>query len=161
MSRFQDTKRPKLSGKGLRIGIVTSRFNFNISERLLEGAEKTLREKGVDPKNITSIRIPGAFEIPIMLQRLARRKGRHKMDGLIALGTVIRGETPHFDYVAGEAARGVMTVSIEEGIPIAFGVLTTNNERQALDRAGGRFGNKGEEAALVVLEMARRIKDKV
>jgi len=145
-----------LSAKGLRIGIVVSRFNSNITKKLLAGAERTLIGKGADLKNIRKFWVPGAFEIPVMLQRLARTE---KFDGLIALGAVIRGETPHFDFVARETSRGVMEVALREGIPIAFGVLTTDNVKHALDRAGGRHGNKGEEAALVVIEMARLIKD--
>lgn len=146
-----------LSAKGLRIGIVVSRFNSDITKKLLAGAERTLLGKGV--KNIRKVWVPGAFEIPVMLQRLAQIKRGKKFDGLIALGAVIRGETPHFDFVARETSRGVMDVALREGIPIAFGVLTTDNVKQALDRAGGRHGNKGEEAALVVIEMARLIKD--
>lgn len=141
-----------ISGKGLRIGIVASRFNSGITKKLLRGAEKTLRQKGVAAKDIRVVWVPGAFEIPIALQRLARSRRHH---ALIALGAVIRGETPHFDYVAGEAAHGIMQVSLREGISVAFGLLTTQNVKQALDRAGGRHGNKGEEAALVAIEMAR------
>lgn len=140
-----------LSGKNLRIAIVVSRFNEEITKRLLAGAERTLVERGVLRKDTNTVWVPGTFEIPVVLQKLARQK---KFDALIALGAVIRGETPHFEYVAGEAARGIMQVSLQEGIPIAFGVLTTNTVRQALDRAGGRHGNKGEEAALVAIEMA-------
>jgi 6,7-dimethyl-8-ribityllumazine synthase len=145
-----------ISGRGLRIGIVVSRFNLPVTKKLLEGTERILLKKGVDRKNIRTVWVPGAFEIPVMLQRLARTK---KFDSLIALGAVIRGQTPHFDYVAGEAARGVMEVSLKERIPIAFGILTTDNVKQALDRIGGRHGNKGKEAALVAIEMARLIKD--
>lgn len=143
-----------LSGKGLRVGIVVSRFNREITKRLLEGAERTLHESGV--RTVRTVWVPGAFEIPIVLRRLAR-SGR--FDALIALGAVVRGGTPHFDYVAGEAARGIMEVSLREEIPVAMGVLTTNNLRQAVDRAGGRCGNKGKEAALVAIEMARLIKN--
>lgn len=141
-----------VSGKGLRIGIVAGRFNSDITKKLLRGAEKTLRQKGVVARDIRVVWVPGAFEIPIALQRLARSRRYH---ALIALGAVIRGETPHFDYVAGEAARGIMEVSLREGISVAFGLLTTQNVKQALDRAGGRRGNKGEEAALVAMEMAK------
>lgn len=143
-----------ISGKGLRIGIVASRFNSEITKKLLRGAEKTLRQKGVAAKDIRVVWVPGAFEIPIALQRLARSRRHH---ALIALGAVIRGETPHFHYVACEAARGIMEVSLREGISVAFGLLTTQNVKQALDRAGGRHGNKGEEAALVAIEMARMV----
>lgn len=160
MSRFRDTKRPVLSGKGLRIGIVAGRFNLSITNRLWKGAVETLKKNGVAERNIRTYWVPGAFEIPSLLQRLARRKTRGRFGALIALGAIVRGETPHFEYVAGEAARGVMSVSLKEGIPIAFGILTTNNERQARDRAGGRYGNKGEESALVAVEMAGLFKEK-
>ncbi|MBI3540929.1 MAG: 6,7-dimethyl-8-ribityllumazine synthase [Deltaproteobacteria bacterium] len=145
------------AGKGLRVGIVVSRFNADITDRLREGAVRTLLDKGLLEKDIQVVSVPGAFEIPLTLQRLARTK---KFHGLIALGVVIRGETPHFDYVAGECSRGVMQVSLSEGIPIGFGVLTTNDVEQAMERAGGRHasgrhGNKGEEAALVVIEMVK------
>jgi 6,7-dimethyl-8-ribityllumazine synthase len=143
-----------LSGKGLKIGIVAGRFNYDITAKLLEGAEKTLRDKGAAS---VAVWVPGAFEIPLLLQKMAKSR---KFDGLIALGAVVRGETPHFDYVAGEAARGVMRVSLDEKIPIAFGVLTTNNLAQALDRVGGRHGHKGEEAALTVIEMIGLLQEK-
>lgn len=142
-----------VSGRGLRIGIVVGRFNEEITHQLLEGAVTTLKKKGV--KDIHTVWVPGAFEIPLMLQNLARTE---KFDSLIALGAVIRGETPHFDYVCQESSRGVMDVSLKEGIPIAFGVLTTDNLEQAVDRVGGRHGNKGSEAALVAIEMARSMK---
>lgn len=142
-----------VSGKGLRIGIVVSRFNLPVTKKLLDGAERVLRKAGV--REVKVLWVPGAFEIPIVLSRMARSK---KFDGLIALGAVVRGGTPHFDYVAGETARGVMEVSLKEGVPVAFGVLTTDTMRQAIDRAGGRHGNKGEEAALVAIEMARLVK---
>jgi len=133
-----------------------SRFNSAITQKLLKGAEKTLFEKGVEQKNVRTVWVPGAFEIPLVLRKLAKGK---RFDALIALGAVIRGETPHFDYVCQGAAYGVMKVSVEEQVPVAFGILTTNNIRQALDRTGGRHGNKGSEAALVAIEMARLMKD--
>ncbi len=142
-----------VSGKGLRIGVVVGRFNRPITKRLLDGAERILWKKGV--ASVQTIWVPGAFEIPLALQKMARSKRFH---ALIALGAVIRGGTPHFDYVAGEAARGIMDVSLQESIPVAFGVLTTDSMKQALERAGGRKGNKGEEAALVAIEMAKLIK---
>lgn len=140
-------------GKGLRIGIVVSRFNEHLTVKLLEGAEKTLRDHKV--RKIETVWVPGAFEIPLILQYLAQKK---KFHALIAIGAVVRGETPHFDYVAGECSRGVMEVMLREKIPIAFGVLTTDTEEQALERIGGRQGHKGEEAALVAIEMAGLIR---
>ena len=144
-----------VTGKGLRIGIVVSRFNYGITGRLLAGAGKTLREKGVVTGGIRTVWVPGAFEIPLALQALA---GTKRFDALIALGAVIRGDTPHFDYVAKGATDGVLRVSLDCGIPIAFGVLTTDNIRQAMDRAGGKHGNKGSESALVAIEMAQVLK---
>ena len=143
-----------LSGKGFKIGIVAGRFNASITQKLLKGAEKTLLQKGVLKKNIHIEWVPGAFEIPLTLQKLARTK---KFDALTALGAVIRGDTPHFDYVCKGVASGTMRVMLDEKIPIAFGVLTTDTLRQALDRAGGRQGNKGSEAALVAIEMAMKM----
>lgn len=145
---------PTAGGK-FRVGIVVARFNQSVTEKLLEGAERKLREMQV--KSFETIWVPGAFEIPIMLQTLARSG---QFDALIALGAVIRGETPHFDYVCQEASRGVMEVSLQEELPIAFGVLTTDTMEQALDRIGGKHGHKGEEAALVALEMAALTKEK-
>lgn len=140
----------KLSAQGLRFGIVVSRFNSSITEKLLTGALKTLKEQGA--RLPTVVWVPGAFEIPLALQKLARQRRYH---ALISLGAVVRGETPHFDYICKEAARGVMKVMLREELPIAFGILTTNSVKQALERAGGRRGNKGSEAALTAIEMAR------
>ena len=142
-----------MSARGLRFGIVVSRFNSQITEKLLAGALKTLQAQGA--RSVEVREVPGSFEIPIGLQRMAAGKNGRRPHALIALGAVIRGGTPHFEYISAETARGVMVVSLEERIPVAFGVLTTNNVKQALDRAGGRLGNKGEEAALTAIEMAR------
>ncbi len=134
----------------LRFGIVVSRFNPEVTEKLLSGALAALKKKGI--RKIDLVKVPGAFEIPFMLRKLARTR---RYSALIALGAVIRGETPHFHYISEAVSHGLMKVMIEEGIPIAFGILTTHNERQALARAGGRQGNKGKEAALTAIEMAR------
>lgn len=133
-----------------RIGIVLGRFNALIGDRLLEAAVATLRAHGVSPEDIEVVRVPGAYEIPLAAQALAE-SGRFQ--ALVALGAVIRGETPHFDFVAGECSRGVLRVMLDRGIPIGFGVLTVNDAEQAMERAGGRLGNKGEDAALAALEM--------
>lgn len=147
------------SGKDFRIGIVVSRFNQDMTSKLLEGAERVLQQQGV--RDIEVVWVPGAFEIPLMLQVLAKKKrSGKKRDGLIALASVIRGDTPHFDYVCQEVSRGIMDVSLQESIPIAFGVLTTDNIQQALDRVGGCQGHKGEEAALTVIEMINLMKAK-
>lgn len=133
-----------------RVGIVVSRFNEPVSARLLEGARKTLREKGVAEEDIFIAWVPGAFEIPTIAARLAKTR---KFDALIALGAVIRGETPHFDFICAEAARGIASIGIEIGIPCLFGVLTCDTLEQAMERSGGKGGNKGAEAALGALEM--------
>lgn len=140
----------RLSGRDRRFAIAVSRFNEPITERLAAGARDCLREYGVRTGDITEVSVPGAWELALAAQWLAR----DGYAGIIALGCVIRGDTPHFEYVAGAAAQGLARVSLDTGIPIAFGVLTTEDNEQALARAGGREGNKGWEAALAVLEMA-------
>ena len=135
---------------GARFAVVASRFNAEVTERLLDGAVTTLREHGVPDDHVTVVQVPGAFEIPITAKRLAAT-GRY--EAIIALGAVVRGETPHFDYVAGECTRGIGEAALAEDVPVIFGVLTTDTEDQALARAGGAHGNKGCEAALAGLEM--------
>lgn len=137
-------------GKGRRIGIVVSRFNELVTRELLDGARDGLLRHGVSEDSITVAWVPGAWEIPAALSRLAR-SGDY--DALIAIGAVIRGETPHFEYVSSGVAHGVATVSVATDLPIAFGVLTTDTLEQAFARAGGKGGNKGWEAALTALEM--------
>ena len=135
---------------GARFAIVAARFNAEVTEALLEAAVATLAEHGVADDHVTVVQVPGAFEIPITAKRLAA-SGRY--EAIIALGAIIRGDTPHFDYVAGECARGVARVAIAEDVPVIFGVLTTDSDAQARARAGGELGNKGSEAALAGLEM--------
>lgn len=135
---------------GARFAIVAARFNAVISEALLDGAVATLAEHGVPDDHVNVVQVPGAFEIPITAKRLAA-SGRY--EAIIALGAVVRGGTPHFEYVAGECARGVSSVAIAENVPVIFGVLTTDTDEQARERAGGKEGNKGSEAALAGLEM--------
>ncbi len=141
-----------LDGAGLRIGIVVSRFNRTVTEGLLEGALEALEKHGVASEEVTVVRVPGAFEVPFAARRLA---GAGVYDALICLGAVIRGETPHFEYIAAEVTRGIGRVIEDHRLPIAFGVLTTDTVEQALDRAGARHGNKGFEAAVTAIEMAR------
>lgn len=138
-------------GEGKRFLVVVSRFNELVTERLLEGAIGCLREHGVAEDRLTVARVPGAWELPGAVAAGLRGGG---WDGVVALGCVIRGETPHFDYVAGEAARGLQALAVRERVPIALGVLTTDTREQALARAGGDRGNKGWDAALTALEMA-------
>jgi 6,7-dimethyl-8-ribityllumazine synthase len=133
-----------------RFAIVASRFNNFIVDSLIAGAIDTLRRHGVKDTSIDLVRVPGAFEMPLAAQRLAASS---RYDGIIALGAVIRGSTPHFDYVAGECTKGLATVSLQHSIPIGFGVLTTDTVEQAVERAGTKAGNKGVDATLSVLEM--------
>jgi len=135
---------------GARFAIVASRFNHFIVDRLVEGAIDALVRHGADPKHITLVRVPGAWEIPPVVRRLAASKH----DGIIALAAVIRGSTPHFDYVAAEVSKGVAQVSMDSGVPVSFGVLTTENIEQAIERAGTKAGNKGWDAAVSAIEMA-------
>jgi 6,7-dimethyl-8-ribityllumazine synthase len=139
-----------LDGTGRHFGLVASRFNAEVVDRLLDGARAALERHGVDGDRIEIVRVPGAWEIPLALETLARSE---RFDGLVALGAVIRGETAHFEYVVGECSRGVMEVSLRHGLPIGFGVLACDSLEQALARAGGAAGDKGEEAALAALEM--------
>jgi 6,7-dimethyl-8-ribityllumazine synthase len=145
----------ELIARGARFGVVLGRFNGFIGERLLEGALDTLGRHGVEASQIEVVRVPGAFEIPLALQTLAAGK---KFDALIALGAVIRGSTPHFDYVAGECAKGLAQVMMQHDIPVAFGVLTVDTIEQAIERAGTKAGNKGVDAALSVIEMVNLLK---
>ncbi len=141
----------KLDAMGMKFGIIVSRFNHFVTDRLLEGALETLKSHGVEENDIDVVRVPGAFEIPLLAHKMA---AGGKYNALICLGAVIRGDTPHFEYIAEEVARGIGRAILEHGIPIAFGVLTTNNAEQAMERAGTRTENKGSEAALVAIEMA-------
>jgi 6,7-dimethyl-8-ribityllumazine synthase len=142
-----------LDARGLKFAVVCARFNSFVTDRLLEGALDALKRAGA--LDIEVVKVPGSWELPLAAKTIAQRK---KPDAIIALGAVIRGDTPHFDYVAGQAASGLMAVQLETGIPIAFGVLTTNTMEQALDRAGGKDGNKGYDAAITAIEMAERIR---
>lgn len=141
-----------LEGSGLRICVLVSRWNLFVTERLLEGALRRLRDAGVSEEDITVAWVPGAFELPLAA-RWAANSGR--FDAVVCLGAVIRGETAHFDYVAGGAAHGIARVALDTGVPVAFGVLTCDTAEQALARAGGTAGHKGEEAASTAIEMAR------
>jgi 6,7-dimethyl-8-ribityllumazine synthase len=136
--------------KGARFAIVASRFNHFIVDRLVEGAVDALVRHGVDAKNVTLVRVPGAWELPLVARRLAASK---KVDAVVALGTVIRGATAHFEYVAGEAAKGLAAAAHGASIPILFGVLTTETIEQAIERAGTKAGNKGWDAAVSAVEM--------
>jgi 6,7-dimethyl-8-ribityllumazine synthase len=136
--------------KGAKFAVVASRFNHFIVDRLVEGAVDALVRHGADAKNVTVVRVPGAFELPLVVRRLAQSG---KVDAVVALGAVIRGSTPHFDYVAGEAAKGIGSAAASSDVPIAFGVLTTETIEQAVERAGTKQGNKGWDAAVSAIEM--------
>jgi len=140
-----------LDASGLKFAVLCARFNDFITERLLAGALDALKRSGANTDDIEIVKVPGSWELPLAAKTLAGRK-RH--DAIVALGAVIRGETPHFEHVAAQAARGLAAVELETGVPIAFGVLTTNTIEQAIDRAGGKSGNKGFDAALTAIEMA-------
>ncbi|NCS89145.1 MAG: 6,7-dimethyl-8-ribityllumazine synthase [Ignavibacteria bacterium CG2_30_36_16] len=144
-----------LSAKDLKFAIIVSRFNEFICEKLLSGSIDCLLRHGCGEKDIEVIKVPGAFEIPIAADKAASSK---KYDALITLGAVIRGATPHFDYVAGNAASGIAHVSVKHAIPVAFGILTTDTIEQAIERAGTKAGNKGWDAALTAIEMANLLK---
>ena len=141
----------KLDARGMKFGIVVSRFNNFITEKLLEGAMDALKSHGGEERNIDIVRVPGSFEIPLLAHKMA---ASGKYDALVCLGAVIRGDTPHFEYIAEEVTRGIGNAILEHRIPISFGVLTTNNLEQAMERAGTKAGNKGFEAALTAIEMA-------
>jgi len=141
----------QLTAAGLRFAIIVSRFNSFITERLLGGAMDAIARSGGSADQVDLVKVPGSWEMPVVAGELARQK---KYDAIICLGAVIRGETPHFDYVASEAAKGIAHVSSATGVPVAFGVLTTNTLEQAIDRAGAKSGNKGFDAALTAIEMA-------
>jgi 6,7-dimethyl-8-ribityllumazine synthase len=145
----------QLSATGLRFAIVVSRFNSFITERLLGGAMDALTRSGAGDEMVDVIKVPGSWEVPLVASEVARQ---HRYDAVICLACVIRGETPHFDYVAAEAAKGVAHASADTGVPVAFGVLTTNTLEQAIDRAGAKGGNKGFDAAMTAIEMANLLR---
>jgi 6,7-dimethyl-8-ribityllumazine synthase len=141
----------EIQGSGLRIGIVVAKFNDFITSRLLEGAKAALSTHGVREEDITVVSVPGSFELPLVARKMAE-SGRH--DAVICLGAVIRGETDHYEHVAGEAAKGIANASVSSGRPVIFGVLTTDTLEQAINRAGGKQGNNGYSAGLTAIEMA-------
>ncbi|GEM04076.1 MAG: 6,7-dimethyl-8-ribityllumazine synthase [Bacillota bacterium] len=151
-----NTVQSTLVGTDLKIGIVVGRFNEFITGKLLGGAEDTLKRHGVKDEDITVAWVPGAFEIPLIAKKMAASK---KYDAVITLGTVIRGSTPHFDYVCNEVAKGVSQVTMTTDVPTIFGVLTTETIEQAIERAGTKAGNKGADAAVSAIEMANLVKE--
>lgn len=145
-----------LDAKGLKFGLVVSRFNSVVGERLLEGALDCLRRHGAQEEDITVVRVPGSWELPLAVERLTSKP---LVDSVVALGAVIRGETPHFDFVAAECTKGLAQMALQYKVPVALGVLTCDSLDQALERAGGKAGNKGWDAALSAIEMARLLRE--
>lgn len=145
----------KLTAKGIKVAIVAARFNEFITSKLLSGALDCLKRHEAADEDITVVWVPGAFEVPVAAKKLAAAK---KYDAIICLGAVIRGATPHFDYICAEASKGIAAVSLEYGLPVAFGILTTENIQQAIERAGTKAGNKGEDCALTAIEMVNLFK---
>jgi 6,7-dimethyl-8-ribityllumazine synthase len=150
-----ETYQGKLQAKGLKIGIVVSRFNQFISERLLEGALDALTKLGASEADITVYKVPGSFEVPVLVKKVAQAK---KVDGIICLGALIRGDTPHFDFLSAEVTKGIAQIAIDEGIPCSFGILTVDTIEQGIERAGTKAGNKGWDAAFSVVETLNLIK---
>lgn len=140
---------------GLRFGVLAARWNDFITNRLLDGALDTLLRHGADEANITVAKVPGCFEIPLATKKMA---DSGKYDAVVALGTLIRGATPHFDYIASEVTKGIATIGLDSGIPCAYGIITADTLEQAIERAGTKAGNKGNEAALAAIEMANLLK---
>ena len=145
----------ELQAKGLKFGIIVSRFNDFITSKLLDGALDALRRHGADEKDIEIVKVPGSFEIPVVAKKLA---SKGIFSAVICLGTVIRGATPHFEYVSAEVSKGIASASMETGVPIAFGIITSDTIEQAVERAGTKSGNKGWDAAITAIEMAQVMK---
>lgn len=150
------TYQGKLQAEGLKVGIVLSRFNQFISERLLEGAVDALYKLGALEKDISIFKVPGSFEVPIVTKKLAQS---NKVDGIICLGALIRGDTPHFDYLSAEVTKGLAQISMEEGIPVSYGILTVETIEQGIERAGTKAGNKGYDSAFALIETLNLVKE--
>ncbi len=146
----------KLQAKGFRIGIVLSRFNQFISSHLLDGALEALKKLGADEASISVYKVPGAFEIPQVARKIARKK---QVDGILCLGVLIRGDTPHFDYLSAEVTKGLAQVALEDGVPVAYGILTVDTIEQGIERAGTKAGNKGYDAAMALVETLNLLRD--
>lgn len=151
-----ETREGILKAEGIRFGIVASRFNHFLVDRLLEGSIDCIRRHGGSEENIEIVRVPGSWEIPLVAKKLAQRDD---IDAVIALGVLIRGVTPHFDYIASEVAKGLATVSLETGKPVTFGIVTADTLEQAVERSGTKMGNKGWEAALSAIEMVNLLRE--
>lgn len=150
-----ETYQGKLQAAGLKIGIVLSRFNQFISERLLEGALDALQKTGADDKDIALYKVPGSFEIPVLAKKLAKSG---KVDGILCLGALIRGDTPHFDFLSAEVTKGLAQIAMDEEIPVSYGILTVDTIEQGIERAGTKAGNKGYDAAFALVETLNLVK---
>lgn len=150
------TYQGKLQATGLKIGIILSRFNQFISERLLEGALDALQKIGAEEKDISIYKVPGSFEIPVLAKKLARSG---KVDGILCLGTLIRGDTPHFDFLSAEVTKGLAQIAMEDGLPVSYGILTVDTIEQGIERAGTKAGNKGYDSAFALVEMLNLMKE--
>ena len=151
-----ETYQGKLQAAGLKIGIVLSRFNQFISERLLEGALDALHKMGAEEKDISIYKVPGSFEIPVLAKKLAKSG---KTDGILCLGALIRGDTPHFDFLSAEVTKGLAQIAMEDGIPVSYGILTVDTIEQGIERAGTKAGNKGYDAAFALVETLNLLKE--
>ena len=151
-----ETYQGKLQAAGFKIGIVLSRFNQFISERLLEGALDALHKIGAEEKDISIYKVPGSFEIPVLAKKLAKAG---KVDGILCLGTLIRGDTPHFDFLSSEVTKGLAQIAMEDGIPVSYGILTVDTIEQGIERAGTKTGNKGYDAAFALVETLSLVKE--
>lgn len=151
-----ETYQGKLQAAGFKIGIVLSRFNQFISERLLEGALDALHKIGAEEKDISIYKVPGSFEIPVLAKKLAKAE---KVDGILCLGTLIRGDTPHFDFMSAEVTKGLAQIAMEDGIPVSYGILTVDTIEQGIERAGTKAGNKGYDAAFALVETLSLLKE--
>lgn len=150
-----DTYQGKLKAEGLKIGIVISRFNQFISERLLEGALDALEKMGADKKDLSLYKVPGSFEVPVVAKMLAKSQ---RVDGILCLGVLIRGDTPHFEFLSAEVTKGLAQISMDHGLPVSFGILTVDTIEQGIERAGTKAGNKGYDAAFSLVETLNLIK---
>lgn len=150
------TYQGKLQAKGLKIGIVVSRFNSFVSERLLEGALEALQKMGAQEADLTIYRVPGSFEVPLVAKKIAKSKSA---DGILCVGALIRGDTPHFDYLSAEVTKGLAQIAMEDGIPVSFGILTVDTVEQGIERAGAKAGNKGSDAAFSLIETLNMLKE--
>jgi 6,7-dimethyl-8-ribityllumazine synthase len=150
------TYQGKLQAKGLKIGIVVSRFNSFLSERLLEGALEALQKMGAQEADLAIYKVPGSFEVPLVAKKLAQAKA---VDGILCIGALIRGDTPHFDYLSAEVTKGLAQIAMDDGVPVSFGILTVDSVEQGIERAGTKAGNKGYDAAFSLIETLNMFKE--